>query len=174
MTDDANDIWICKALIFTSKKKKTLHLLLPFCKTFNQDIAGMLNAFTCVDIFMCLLYWTKLVQNLSISAPNTSEHVRDGPKDPGTDIKWHKINLPALVHVSNESIAIIKFNIVHAITVLARHVIGCHGDGGWGSKILYNRYVSLQSRGSKNVKVLRKVSEYQNFSVMLKFYCKHD
>ena len=38
--------------------------------------------------------------------------------------------------------------------------------------LLYNRYVSLQSRGSKNVRVLRKLSEYQNFSVMLKFYCK--
>ena len=38
------------------------------------------------------------------------------------------------MHVSNESIAIIKFNIVHAITVLARRVIGCHGDGDGEAK----------------------------------------
>ena len=73
---------------FSPRKKEIIaSVALVLCKTFNQDIVGTLNALTCVDIFMCLLYWTKLVQNLSISAPNTSEHVRDGPKDPGTDIK---------------------------------------------------------------------------------------
>ena len=45
------------------------------------------------------------------------------------------------MHVSNESIAIIKFNIVHSTTVLARHVIGCHADGGWGSRMLYNTFL---------------------------------
>ena len=77
---------------------------------------------------------------MSISEPNTPKQGKDPSTDPGTDIKWHKINLQALVHVSNESIAIIKFNIVHTTTVLARHVIGCHGVGGQGSKMLYNTF----------------------------------